>query len=403
MNRYRITYFIAALLIMFTFLSNVPAVAEEAPPLPLVATSAVLIEAHNGQILYEKDARVPMAAASLTKIMTLLLAMEARDQGLVDWEDKINISQKAWETSGSQMFLEIGQEVSFRDLIKGIAIISANDACVAIAEYLYGSEEAFVQRMNQRAGELGLEHTTFTNSHGLPAPEPMMSTLDVARLAMFYIDTQPEVFALHSEKEFTFNGIWQTKQPSFNLFLNRFPGADGLKTGFTSQAGYNLAATAKRDDLRFISVVMNSGNDDTRRTDSETLLNYGFTNFRLVRIAGEGETVDHARVPRGKIREVSLVAPGNIEVVVPRGQENEVQQKLTLDKNIAAPIEKGQRLGKMEVYLGDTLITASELLAGEDIERQGFLAHAWTSFKDFIGGLWQRITGGGGEEESPGE
>lgn len=394
MYPYRINFFIAALLIVFNFLYYCPAAAEEAPELPLAATSAVLIDAHNGEVLYEQDSRVPLPAASLTKIMTLLLAMEALEQGLVDRDDTVIASQKAWATGGSQIYLNINQEVSFGELIEGIIIASANDACVAVAEHLYGSEEAFVQRMNQRAAELGLENTQFTNSHGLPAPEPVMSALDVARLAMFYIKTQPEAFAYHSEREYTFNDI---KHYNRNLLLGRYPGADGIKTGFTSQAGWSLASTAVRDELRFISVVMNSTDQITRRTDSETLLNYGFTNFRLVRIANAGETVSHAPVARGKLREVPLVAPANIELVVLRGQEDQVERKLILDKNFTAPIERGQRLGRIEIYREGALVTESELLAGEDVERLGFFAHIWRSVRGFFGGLWQSITGGNDE------
>jgi D-alanyl-D-alanine carboxypeptidase (penicillin-binding protein 5/6) len=375
---------------LFLAASLLPVSAASREVLDLHTDAAVLIEAETGTLLYAgPDAEKPMPPASLTKIMTLLIAMEEMERGAVDWDTPITASQKAWETGGSTMFLNIGQQATFRDLIRGICIVSANDACVAIAEYLYGSEAAFVEQMNRRAKELGLENTHFVNSHGLHDDDHYMSPLDVARLAAYFIKTQPEAARFQSEREFTFNDIRQFNR---NPLLGNFPGADGIKTGSTPEAGYCLAATSKQDGMRLISVVMNTPGNEERGEDSRVLLNYGFRNFQFVVLAEAGETVTTVPVTRGRRRELPATAKAPIRLVIPRHvNENRLEQVFSLPDSVKAPVEKGTPLGSVQVKLEGETLAEMELLAGDSVEKLGFFASLWRSIGDSISNLWQKI------------
>ncbi|HPZ64485.1 MAG TPA: D-alanyl-D-alanine carboxypeptidase family protein [Bacillota bacterium] len=380
----------AVVLVLFLAASLLPVSAASREVLDLHTDAAVLIEAETGTLLYAgPDAEKPMPPASLTKIMTLLIAMEEMERGAVDWDTPITASQKAWETGGSTMFLNIGQQATFRDLIRGICIVSANDACVAIAEYLYGSEAAFVEQMNRRAKELGLENTHFVNSHGLHDDDHYMSPLDVARLAAYFIKTQPEAARFQSEREFTFNDIRQFNR---NPLLGNFPGADGIKTGSTPEAGYCLAATSKQDGMRLISVVMNTPGNEERGEDSRVLLNYGFRNFQFVLLAEAGETVTTVPVTRGRRRELPATAKAPIRLVIPRHvNENRLEQVFSLPDSVKAPVEKGTPLGSVQVKLEGETLAEMELLAGDSVEKLGFFASLWRSIGDSISSLWQKI------------
>ncbi len=371
-----------------------PAAVSAEEELELTAAAAVLIEAQTGMVLYEKNATEPMPPASLTKIMTLLVAMEELKKGRVDWDTPITASQKAWEVSDygntSTMFLNIGQQATFREMIKGIAIVSANDACVAVAEHLFGSEEAFVQQMNRRAKELGLENTHFVNSHGLHDPDQYMSALDIARLSAYFIQTQPEAAAYQAEREFTFNDIRQFNR---NPLLGSYPGADGIKTGSTPQAGYCLAATSEQQGIRLISVVLNTPGMRERGLDSEVLLNYGFRNYKLLTLYDAGEPVAHAAVSRGREREVPLVARRPVAAVVPREDEHyNIEQVLLLDEPLAAPVEEGQSAGAIQLIDPEgNVIDEVELFVAQTVERLGFFRSILRSIGDFFAGLWNRV------------
>ncbi len=379
-------------LVLFLLLNIFALQAYTAPAveLELNAGSAVLIDAENGTLLYEKNASLPQAPASLTKLMTLLLAMEDLKSGLVDWNSTVTISEKAWKTGGSQMFLNIGQEVTFKDLLKGISIISANDACIAVAEHLSGSVEVFVQRMNRRAAELGLENSHFVNPHGLDDPDHYMSALDVAHLAAFFIRTQPEAAAFQSEKEFTFNEI---RQFNLNPLLGNYPGADGIKTGSTPGAGYCLAATSKQQGMRLISVILNTDDETQRQEDSEMLLNYGFRNFELKVLYEKEEVVARFPVKRGQKRDVALVAASPVQVVVPRGDNSyTIEEELDLPDKIAAPVRKDEVIGSLHLKSpGGEIIAEVELMAQEDLKRLGFIPNLLRQTGDFFAGLWQRV------------
>lgn len=379
------------LLFFFTGPVNAPAYAgEEADfELELTAAAAVLIEAETGKILYAKNAAEPLPPASLVKIMTLLAAMEELKRGTVDWDTVVTASRRAWETGGSTMFLNINDRATFEELIKGIAVVSANDACVAVAEHLYGSEAAFVQKMNRRAAELGLENTNFTNSHGLHDPDQYMSALDVARLAAYFIQTQPEAAAFQSEREFTYNEIRQFNR---NPLLGSYPGADGVKTGSTPEAGSCLAATSMQQGLRLISVVMNSSSLEQRGIDSEVLLNYGFRHYELATLYEPGETAALVPVSRGEQRELALVADRPVAAPVPRHDSNYIlEERLILDNPVQAPVEEGQQLGLLQlVDPAGEILDEVELYAAYSLERLGFFSSIFRAIGDFFSGLWER-------------
>lgn len=357
--------------------------------LELDAEAAVLLETHTGKILYSKNADRPLPPASLTKIMTLLLTLENIEQGLISLDTEVITSTKAWKTGGSTMFLNVNQRATVEQLLKGIAIVSANDACVAIAEHLCGSEAAFVQRMNNRAAELGLEHSHFMNSHGMHHADHYMSALDIARLAAYLEENHTEVTALHTEAEFTFNEIRQFNR---NPLLGKFPGADGIKTGSTPEAGLCLAGSSTQDGMHLISVVMNCSSEQTRLEDSEVLLNYGFRQYELAAIAREKEPLATAPVKRGNLREVTLIAEEAVRAVIPRGEIDRLEKRITIPSNpLEAPLKKGAVAGSLEIVLDGEKLTSVKLVTGEEINRLKFIASVWRSIGDWIAGLWNKI------------
>lgn len=389
MLKKQITCFLAILLLLQVIIVPVSAAPSEVD-LELNAGAAVLIDAENETVLYEKEGHSPLPPASLTKVMTLLLAMEDLESGLVDWDTMVTVSEQAWRTGGSQMFLNIKQQVSFRDLLKGIAIISANDACIALAEHLSGSEAAFVQRMNRRAAELGLENSHFVNPHGLHHPDHYMSALDIARLTAYFIRTQPEAAAFQSEKEFTFNEIRQFNR---NPLLGNYPGADGTKTGSTPEAGYCLSATSSQKGMRLIAVVLNTADEQERYEDSVALLNYGFRNFELKTLYGEDEVIARVPVKRGQKRESELIAAGPVRVVVPRDDSScPIVEEFNLPSSLAAPVKEGDIIGTLRLKNPQgELITEVELGVKESLKRLGFFPNLLRQTGDLLSRLWQRL------------
>lgn len=383
--------FLAVLIVLQVFVVPLQAAPSNAE-LKLNSRAAMLIDAEHGTVLYKKNADKQLAPASLTKLMILLLAQEDLDAGRVDRDSAVTISERAWRTGAdeSQMFLNAGQRVSFKELLDGIAIVSANDACIAVAEHLNGSVEVFVQRMNRRAAELGLENSHFVNVHGLDDPAHHMSAADIARLAFYLIRNHPEVLARCSEKELTFNEI---RQFNFNTLLGKYPGADGLKTGHTSKAGYCLVSTAEQQGMRLIGVTMHADNKSERHSDSVALLDYGFCNYELKTLYEEGKVVTTIPVKRGQKKEAALVAPDPVRVVVPRNNHGcKITEELDLPRALDAPVEKGAVVGTLRLKdaQGKT-ITEVELKAKESLSRLGFFPHLWRQAGDFFSGLWKRL------------
>ena len=350
--------------------------------------AAVLMEFSRGEIIFSKNSTEQLPPASLTKIMTLLLSYEALQQNKVTWSEEVTVSQKAWETGGSQMFLEIGQKVPFGTLLTGIASISANDACVAIGEHLHGSEAVFVQEMNKKAQELGLKDTFFQNASGLHHPGHYSSAEDMARLAQYFIKNFPESLKLHSQTKFTFNDILQYNR---NPLLGRYNGADGLKTGHTSQAGHCLIGTASQNGLRFITVVMNAADPAEREKDTETMLNYAFSNYTLHKAFPAGETVATAKVKGGEERSVDLYLEQPLEVAIPFNRQDDLDLQIEVLENTPAPIVKGDSLGNIKVLLDNKILHEAPLHAEKNVRRANAFSRFFRFIGDLIASLWQQL------------
>lgn len=353
-----------------------------------IAPAAYLMEASTGRVLYEKDADTALNPASITKIMTLLLGFEALENGNVGWDDLVHISEKAWRTGGSTMFLEVGTKVPYGDIITGISVASANDGCVAIAEYLYGTEEAFVQQMNKRAQELGLTNTRFSNSHGLHAENHYMSARDIAVLSHYLIEHYPKILEIESMTEFTFDGRTQANR---NPLLGVFPGADGLKTGWTEEAGYCLVGTAIQNDMRLISVVLNTTDETERLAASSELLNYGFREFELHKVVNAEEIIDEIDIKKGKEETLPVYIKEDVTVVVKKDQKDDIVLKSVIDnEDLTAPIEKDATVGSLEVRINDELLYKADLKAAEPVEKAGFFKLLFRSILNFFRSLFSK-------------
>ena len=374
-------------LAMIILLSLAPPATAEETKFESIAESAFLMEASSGKILYEKNADVALPPASITKIMTLLLAFEALDKGDVKWDDLVTISEKAWRMEGSKMFLEVGTKVPFGEILTGTSVVSANDGCVAIAEHLYGSVEAFVQQMNKRAQELGLTKTQFKNTNGLPEEGHRMSARNIGVLAQYLITHYPKILEIESLREFTFNGILQYNR---NPLLGVFPGADGLKTGWTDEAGYCLVGTAEQNGMRLITVVLNTKNDEERLAASTELFNYGYKNLELYKVIKADETIEEANVKNGKELKVPIIVSSDVTVVVPTARKSDVVMSTTLEKEpIQAPVAKGTVVGNIEVRLDDEVLITAEVSTSKDVEKAGFFEILFRSIENFFRSLFK--------------
>lgn len=384
MNTKMLRFFVVIVIItLFTTMLPITIYAE----FESSAGSAILIEASTGQVLYEKNSEVAMPPASITKVMTLLLGFEAITKGTTKWDDLVSVSENAWRMEGSKMFLELGSKVSYRDIIMGISITSANDGCIALAEHLYGSESAFVSAMNQRAKEIGLTNSAFKNSTGLPEEGHRLTAKDIATLSLYLIQKYPEILEIESKKEFTFNNIRQFNR---NPLIGVFEGADGLKTGWTEEAGYCLAATAKQSDVRLISVVLNTKNEKERQTASQELLTYGFKNFKLLEYKKAGDIVDNLNVKSGKKASVPIKLDSDIKVFVPISREKDLQTVVSKDfQNINAPVSPDISAGRLEVKLDGITLGSSSLSTAESIEKTGFFHWFFGGLRNLFSFLWK--------------
>jgi len=347
-----------------------PAAAAQVPAsLETTAESAVLING-NGDILYEKDCHKELPPASVTKTMTMLLGIEAVEQGRIKLTDQVYTSENAWHQGGSQIWLEPGEAMSAKDLLTAIAVVSANDAAVALMEYIYGSESAAVDAMNQRAQQLGLKNTHFANVNGLPAPEHYMSAYDTALIAKEAVK-HPLYMEFCSIKEYWLRGgkNWLVNT---NKLLWWYSGADGLKTGWTEEAQYCFAGTAKRDNLRLIAVVFATPEPRSHLRESMKLLDWGFANYCAVPIVAKGNSVEKVRVFRGVEQEVQLVANKELTLILPKGKNKDIQQKITIYPDIKAPVTLGQKCGELVVIQAGKELGKVDLVAEKSVDKAGF-------------------------------
>ena len=341
--------------------------------LEVAGKSAVLMDAETGTVIYESNAHEPLAPASVTKVMTMLLVMEAIDSGKIGWDDTVTASETAAAKGGSQIYLKVGETMTVSDMVKSIAVSSANDCACAMAEHLAGSEAGFVEQMNQRAEELGMKDTNFVNCTGLDdAPEAAQhktSAHDIALMSRELLKNHPDI------KKFTTIWMDTVRDGAFGLantnkMVRFYSGCTGLKTGFTSGAGYCLSAAAERDGMELIAVVMGSATSQERFTACKSMLDYGFANFALYAPAMEEDTA--IPVTLGKAKTVRAVPGSDASLLVEKTQLSSVTTEITLEEGVTAPVSKGQRLGTLTVKAGDRVLSRVPLVAEEGVERKGW-------------------------------
>ena len=356
---------ILPLLLIFALLLCIPVRADD---LTLDAPSALLMEKATGTVLFAKDEHTPREGASVTKVMTLLLTMEAIDSGALSYDDTVTGSAHAASMGGSQIWLKEGEQMRVEDLIKAVCVVSGNDAAVALGEHLAGSEEAFVERMNARAKELGMNDTHFLNCTGLPAEGHVTSAYDIALMSRELILHHPDI------RRFT--TIWmdslrdgESLLVNTNKLVRFYPGATGLKTGSTSSAKYCISATAEKDGMELIAVVLGGSTSDKRFADAKTLLNYGFAAYTLLPVVPESP-LPAVPVTLGVRRQVQAVLPQGSVLLLEKNRANALTQSLTLSETLEAPVEQGDTLGSLDLFTADgTLLSSLPLLAGESVAR----------------------------------
>ena len=368
----RSTSFHRLLMCVLAFVANqATAAVPPAPKLP--ADAYFLMDATTGQVLVDHNGDLSLPPASLTKIMTSYVLAEEVDAGRASLDDMIKVSRNAWSQNptfkgSSLMWIEPGKPVSLADLERGVVISSGNDASVAVAEHLAGTESSFVDLMNQLASELGLDNTVYRNPHGLPHPEHRTTPRDLATLSVALINDHPEHYKIYKEQSFTYNGI---KQYNRNSLLRSDATVDGLKTGYTSEAGYGLVASAQREDMRLISVVLGSASKRTRASENSSLLNYGFRFFQNLRPLSAEVTLVEPRVWKGAAESLHAGVLESVVLTVPR-ERTAADIKLTVDEQLEAPLSRGDVIGGVQVVRGDEVLFETPLLVLEDVPSGGF-------------------------------
>jgi len=336
------------------------------PPPPIAATAYILQDYHTGKVLAENNADAKLAPASLTKIMTVYVVFRELGNGHLHLEDMATISEKAWKTAGSRMFVELGNQVKVEDLLKGVIIQSGNDASVALAEHVAGNEATFADMMNQHAARLGMTNSHFKNSDGLPMDDHYTSARDLAILTAALIKEFPDWYRWFSQKEFTFNKITQHNR---NQLLSRDESVDGVKTGFTDDAGYCLVASAIREDMRLISVVLGAKSANARANENQSLLNYGFRFFESHRLYEGKKPLNEARIWKGASKTIPLGLAEDLYATIPRRQYKDLKGVITVDEKITAPVTEGTKLGSVKVSLKDEMLADKDLIALKTVEQ----------------------------------
>ncbi len=347
------------------------------------ARAAYVVDFRTGFILLDKNSDERIPPASMSKMMTYYTVFSYLKEGKATLEDMLPVSEKAWRTQGSKMFVPLGGRVSIEDLLRGVIIQSGNDACIVLAEGLAGSEQAFVDEMNKKAKEIGLTGSHFTNVTGLPDPEHYMTARDLANLAKHIITDYPEFYKFESELDFTYNGI---KQGNRNPLLYKSVGADGLKTGHTDEAGYCLTASAQRDNRRIIMVLAGLPSMKARATESERLIEWAFREFGGYALYKAGDTVDEADVWLGEAIKVPLTVAGDAVVTIPRRARKDMKVTAVYDKPIKAPIAQGQAVGKLVVTVPGQQPTEFPLVAANSVERLGAMGRVGAALSYLVFG-----------------
>lgn len=350
------------------------------------AQSAILMDSDSGAILYEKNSHEKMPPASVTKVMTMLLVMEAIDSGQLKWSDKVRVSERAASMGGSQVFLEPGEEMTVEEMIKGIALASANDASVALAEHIAGTEEAFVEKMNNKAKELGMKDTHFVNSNGLPAEEHYSSAHDIAIMSREllkheeitkYTGAYEDYLRKDSDKPF-----WLVNT---NKLVRFYQGLDGLKTGFTSEAKFCLSATAKRNNLRVIAVVMGAPDTKTRNAEISAMLDFAFNQYVNIPIYKKGDLIAKVDMEKGDPEQLEIRASRPISLLLKKGEGKSNIQKKIIWKKLKTPIKKGEKIGTLQFTRNKKVLLELDLLSNTEVKKAGL----WDSFRKVLKNVLQ--------------
>jgi D-alanyl-D-alanine carboxypeptidase (penicillin-binding protein 5/6) len=347
-------------------------------PPAINAKGYILMDANTGLILAGKNIDIQMPPASLTKLMTLYQIASALKSNRLHLNDTVTISEKAWRTGGSKMFVKVGDQVPVNAIIQGIAVASGNDACVAVAEHLAGTEESFAELMNHTAKVLGMKNTHYTDATGLPDPQHYTTPRDLAILTKAIITQFPEYYGWYSQKEFQYNGI---KQPNRDILLWRDPSIEGMKTGYTEEAGYCLVSTASRNGMRLISVIMGSSSTHSRADASLALLNYGFRFYETKKVLAANTPIRQPRVWFGKKKELPVGVNQDLYITAPNGQLATMQLALTLNDYLKAPLQKNEPVGKILIKLNGKDYLSQPLIALENDPKAGFFSR----IKDHVG------------------
>ncbi|NOQ89726.1 MAG: serine-type D-Ala-D-Ala carboxypeptidase [Gammaproteobacteria bacterium] len=372
-NIFKVVLFVLA---FANFNLALAAMPTPAPP-EVAAKNYYVIDSASGKILAEKNPDVQVEPASITKMMTAYVVYKEMDADRLTMDEMVDISEKAWRMGGSRMYLEVNSSVSVHDLLKGLIIQSGNDASVALAEHVAGTEDAFVQLMNQYAVNLGMKNTNFMNSTGWPDKQHLTTARDIATLARAIIEEFPEHYSWYSEKEYTYNSI---KQYNRNKLLWRDDSVDGLKTGHTDSAGFCLVSSAMRSDMRIISVVLGTDSKKSRASVSQALLNYGFRFFESHTLYDAGEVLSRPRIWSGEFETLTVGLSEDLAITIPRGAYEKLDATMDVDKNIEAPITKGQQIGVVKVSLNGDLLESVPLVALETVSEGSIFQQA----KDYV-------------------
>lgn len=370
----------SALLATSLFITSLTALANDIPPPPSMAVkSYVLLDVNSNNIIAEQGADMKVEPASLTKVMTAYLVFKALQNGHLKTDQTLPVSTAAWKAEGSRMFIEPNKPVTVEELIHGVIIQSGNDASIALAEGVAGSEEVFAQLMTKEAKRIGMNNTNFVNSTGLPDPAHYTTAHDLALLAAALIQDFPEQYKrLYSVKEYTYNNI---TQPNRNRLLWLDPHVDGIKTGHTEAAGYCLMTSAKRDSTRLISVVLGAASESARATESQKLLNYGFQFYESHLVYKAGQAINQLKVWKGKDNLLAATVAENLYITLPKGEYSRVKATLTSKQPLIAPISAGQEVGSIEFTLDGKVIDKQKLVAIKDVSIAGFFGRLWDTIR----------------------
>ncbi|MBK8771743.1 MAG: D-alanyl-D-alanine carboxypeptidase [Rhizobiales bacterium] len=339
-------------------------------PYVSAARNAILMDAKSGQVYYEKDPDTAIPPASMSKLMTQAIVFDLLKSGDLKPDQMFTVSTNAWKkggasAKGSTMYAKAKSEISIINLLRGSIIHSGNDACITLAEGIDGKEQTFVNRMNAKADEIGLKHSTFRNSTGLPDPNHKMSVRDIAMLARYIIINHPDYFPIYGEKSFTWNEI---TQPNRNPLLVDYPGADGMKTGFTKEAGYGLVGTVQRDGRRLIMVIAGLPSIDERKSEAEKMFDWGLSKFRAIEVYSDGDRVGQARVWGGKADWVDLVTKGSFSVALTKEERKTAEVKLSYKGPLLAPVRAGDQVGTVKVFIEGRAIAELPVMTSESVE-----------------------------------